>query len=54
MFIEKEVKLIRDIIQEVINETEKNQPIGATDTARLILVELNKLRNAGITEVQIK
>jgi hypothetical protein len=42
---EDEVKLIRDIIQEVIEETKKNRPIGSTETARIILSELQRIRN---------
>ena len=41
---EAEVKMIRDIIQEVIEETKRNHPIGSTETARIIINELNIMR----------
>ena len=41
---ENEVKLIRNIIQEVIEEVRNNRPVGATETARIVLCELDRVR----------
>ena len=45
IFNDKEVNIIRNIIQEVIEETKNNCAVGATETAKLILIEINKIRN---------
>jgi hypothetical protein len=43
---ENEVKLIRNIIQDIINEVRKNNPVGQTETARIIITELDNYRTS--------
>ena len=41
---ENEVYIVRKFIQDVIKETKDNKPVGATETARLIILKLDKYR----------